>query len=42
MAKRDNEWYRMKTSDNDIQRMVQRMTKSDNEWQRMTTNDSGW
>ena len=39
----DNEWY---NSDNEWQRVVQRMTTNDNEWQRVTTSyttsDSEW
>ena len=43
----DNEWYngkqRMTTSDNECQRVVQRVTmkyNSGNEWQRVTTSDN--
>ena len=50
MTTNDNEWYnkwqRIKTSDNEWQRVVQWVTKSgttsDSEWQQGTTNDNEW
>ena len=32
----------MTASDNEYQRVVQRVTKNESEWQQMTMNDSEW
>ena len=41
-----NEWQRITTSDNELQRVVRWViasgTTSDNEWQRMATSDNEW
>ena len=42
----DNEWLRMATSDNELQRVAQQVTASDNgwyiKWRRVTTNGNEW
>ena len=42
----DNEWERVRMSENEWQQVVQQVTKSDsewyNEWQRVTANGNEW